>query len=688
MKRIISVFLALVMIVAIIPVGVMAAKEGRITYHVVDGCAVIVAYENSTVDRSMVYIPDTLGGYPVTEIAESAFQGCGYVGYVLPDSITKIGKAAFKYCSGMKSITLPANITAIEDETFESCRDLTSIVIPDGVTSIGNKAFSWCTMLSDITIPDSVKSIGDYAFELCKISSFIPPKELESMGAFPFSGCRSLRSVVLPDFMTEIPDDYFSGCTTLKTVTLPDTVTKIGDDVFGTTRLESIVIPPLVTEINDNMFNGCKYLTTVTMQDGVTRIGDYAFNGCTVLENVDIPASVTEIGENPFGGTAVTEFSVSGENPVYSVVDGNITSKDGKTLFHYPAANDRTEYTVPEGTETVSDLAFCGAANLKSITLPDGVTKLGYAVFSGCKNLTKLYVPATVTDIDNGVFDGMNSAVYSLIVYGEKGSAIESCTFRAGAAFIAFDDITEESEKFKYTIYTGYAIIDGYNGEYPDNLVIPDTICGYPVYSIADRAFENGTFKTVVLPENLSEIGEYAFYKCASLEDVTVNQGLETIGESAFSWCTSLKTFDIPDSMTKIEESVFLGCSTLNEVRIPDSITTIHSYAFLGSEYVSIFCREGSYAEQFAKYYDIPYRVSEDIPVPTPPYYERGDIDQNHKINLTDVSLLLKYIAGWSFAFEDKDADTNGDGKINLSDVSLLLKYIAGWNVQFAPLDA
>ena len=320
------------------------------------------------------------------------------------------------------------------------------------------------------------------------------------------------------------------------------------------------------------------------------------------------------------------------------------------------------------------------------------MTKLGYGAFTGCTNLTELTVASTVTDIDDELFYGLKSAADgTLIVYGDRGSAIEEYAARAGAAFIGNGEITDEDRKFLYSMDNGFMVINGYSGEYPEDFVIPDEIGGYYVYRIGDRAFENATFKTVTLPKTLREIGEYAFNECTALKEIDLPDGLEKIGEGAFVGCSALGGITIPDSMTKIEDGVFIRCSSLKEVKIPDSVTYIHSYAFLGCDQVSFYCSTGSYAEKYAKLRDIPYRVSEEEPVPTPAGYGRGDIDGNYKVNLADASLMLKYIAGWSlpleFQFEERDADVNGDGAINLSDVTLMLKHIAGWNVQFAPLD-
>ena len=63
----------------------------------------------------------------------------------------------------------------------------------------------------------------------------------------------------------------------------------------------------------------------------------------------------------------------------------------------------------------------------------------------------------------------------------------------------------------------------------------------------------------------------------------------------------------------------------------------------------------------------------------------KGDLNGDGSINLKDVVLLRRYIAGgWGVTLDEKLADVNGDNSVNLKDVVLLRRYIAGgWGVKF-----
>lgn len=118
-----------------------------------------------------------------------------------------------------------------------------------------------------------------------------------------FIGCKSLRSIVIPDSVTSIGDRAFEGCTSLTNIAIPDSVTSIGDRAFyGCESLRSIAIPDSVTSIGESAFKGCNSLTNIAIPDSVTSIGERAFEGCRSLSNIIIPDSVTSIEEFTFFG--------------------------------------------------------------------------------------------------------------------------------------------------------------------------------------------------------------------------------------------------------------------------------------------------------------------------------------------------------------------------------------------------
>ena len=67
-------------------------------------------------------------------------------------SVTCIDGDAFRYCTGLTSITIPNSVTHIFDGAFFGCTGLTSITIPNSVTFISNWVFAGCSGLESITV--------------------------------------------------------------------------------------------------------------------------------------------------------------------------------------------------------------------------------------------------------------------------------------------------------------------------------------------------------------------------------------------------------------------------------------------------------------------------------------------------------------------------------------------------------
>ena len=282
-------------------------------------------------------------------------------------SVTSIGVQAFRYCSGLTSITIPNSVTSIGSSAFYNCSGLTSITIPNSVTSIGSSAFSGCSGLTSITIPNSVTSIGWYAF----------------------SGCSGLTSITIPNSVTSIGQYAFSGCSGLTSITIPNSVTSIGQYAFS----------------------GCSGLTSITIPNSVTSIGEYAFYNCSGLTSVTIPNSVTSIGSRVFpsrrNGLNVYITDLISWCNIDRVINDPSESPVPYTLY----LNDKEikDLVIPNNVIEIGKKAFFGCSSITSVTIPNSVEIIGWSAFNGCENLTSVTIPNSVTIIGWSAFFGCNN---------------------------------------------------------------------------------------------------------------------------------------------------------------------------------------------------------------------------------------------------------------------------------------
>ena len=108
------------------------------------------------------------------------------------------------------------------------------------------------------------------------------------------------------------------------------------------------------------------------------------------------------------------------------------------------------------------------------------------------------------------------------------------------------------------------------------SLVIPNSVT-----NIGDYAFSGCRSLTdIVIPDSVTRIGDGAFRGCKSLTDIVIPNSVTSIGDNAFEYCFSLSNLVIPDGVTSIEDNAFKGCYSLSSVVIPDSVSCIGFGAF------------------------------------------------------------------------------------------------------------
>ena len=619
-----------------------------------------------------ITIPDS-----VTTIGDYAFYGCtGLTSIVIPDSVIRIGSSAFGGCSSLESLTIPfvgaeAGVTDsstyqyplgrifgtsrntggvattqyyygsstssttsttyyipsslksvtvtggyIPTGAFSNCNGITNITLGDDVTGIGSSAFAGCKKLTSIVIPDSVTTIGSSAFYNCtSLTSIVIPDSVTSIGEHAFQSCDRLTSIVIPNSVTTIGDYAFDGCDSLTNITIPDSVTSISRYAFSGCGITSIVIPDSVTSIGEGAFAYCSSLMSITIPSSVTTIGLRAFYGCTSLTSVTIGDSVTGIGYDAFWGcTSLTSISVDENHPNYKSIDGNVYSKDEKTLIQYAIGKTATSFVIPDSVTTIDNYALANCRNLKSIVIPDSVTTIGSSAFRGCSSLESLTIP----------FVGNRAGVTSSDTYQYPlGYLFGSWSYTGGVAttqeyYASLHSTTSTTyyipSSLKSVTVTGGYIPTGafYNCNNITNITLGDDVTGIgydafwgctsltsisvdennPNYKSIDGNVYSKDGKTLiqygktatsfVIPDSVTSIGPRAFYGCTSLTSITIPDSVTSIGSSAFSGCTSLTSIVIPDSVTRIGSSAFYRCTSLTNVTFGENsqLTTIGKYAF------------------------------------------------------------------------------------------------------------
>ncbi len=248
-------------------------------------------------------------------------------------------------------------------------------------------------------------------------------------------------------------------------------------------------------------------------------------------------------------------------------------------------------------------LSSCGDDTLYSVTFIADEKLIGTCTYT--VDNKNIFVPAVpekehYTGVwENYTLDGGNktvNAIYTPIEYTvtfiADGVTVDTKTYTVENTDIDVPDVPykaveygyyKKNEQDRWADYT----LDGGNKTvlaiYTRQTQARYTLVDNSYYSISGcNALFDGTLELLseYNGKPVTSIGDFAFYGCTSLTNVTIGNSVTSIGDSAFRYCTSLTSVTIPNSVTSIGGGAFFSCDGLISVTIPNSVTSIGDSAF------------------------------------------------------------------------------------------------------------
>ena len=398
--------------------------------------------------------------------------------------------------------------------------------------------------------------------------------------------------------------DYFSN-EYQGSVTIPESVTYDGKTYS-------------VTSIGGSAFRGCSGLTSIDIPNSVTSIGYYAFYGSKSLTSVTIPNSVTSIGGWAFYGcTGLTKVIV---NDIVAWCNISFADQYSNPLYYakHFYCDENTEITnlvIPNGVTKIKLYAFYNCSGLTSVTIPNSVTSIGYAAFYDCSRLTSVTIPNSVTSIGSDAFRGCSGL--TSIDIPNSVTSIGSDAFRGCSGLTSVTIPNSVTSIGDYAFYGCSRLTKVIVNDIAAwcNILFTNAISNPLYYAKHLYCDENAEITNLVIPNEVTNIKQYAFYNCSGLTSVTIPNSVTSIGSDAFSSCSGLteinvhegntvyssidgvlfnksKTelirypegkqgaYTISNSVTSIGDSAFYNCSGMTSIDIPNSVTSIGSSAF------------------------------------------------------------------------------------------------------------
>lgn len=549
-----------------------------------------------------LYLPNTL-----TRLGNNAFKGdtSSSLDYVKSDAeYLEIGDYAFYTARSL--MTIDANISYIGDYAFYWADALMSIKFSDKLTHIGDYAFQFGMYQgTSIAIPSTVTEIGEGAFKNSHFKEITFLNEFEKVSDSMFYGSNFLEKVILPSTVKEIGASAFQTCTKLKEVNLPEgletignlafassfvsgkvvipsTVTSIGENIFASSGIGEIEILASINDIPIGTFYNATNLSKVVLPETIRRISNNAFYNCSSLKEINLPEGLYKIGDQAFykafesGNATIT---IPSSVWVY-----------GKSIFE---SSGLKEVTILNATDLNTSM-FKGSIFLETVNLPDALKIIGTSVFDGCTKLKNINIPSALTTIDSYAFvNAFDSTANVEITLPETlktlgnsafdGAKLKKITILGNITIVpesAFETCTAEE------IVLPDSIIEVQDSAFKStyklkSMNIPKSLETIGSYGFA-YSFSKEANVELVLPESLTSIGTYAFYK-TNITGIKILGNITTIPEHAFEEAKYLRYVELPDSVITLEYLSFGRCKLLENIKLPKSLETIGSYAFSSS---------------------------------------------------------------------------------------------------------
>lgn len=224
----------------------------------------------------------------------------------------------------------------------------------------------------------------------------------------------------------------------------------------------------------------------------------------------------------------------------------------------------------------IPNFAFNQKESLVYLTLPDKLESIGTQAFWGCQSLSgSLIIPEGVTEILDGAFSFCHAlsgrlSLPSTLKIIELGAFYE-------CGFICELIIPEGVELIGGECFCR---CEGLHGE----LKLPNKL-----KELGSRTFQfcSNLSGSLTIPQNITQIPEYAFANCGFNGTLTLHDGITNIEEEAFSFCHFKGELVLPQKLTTIKPAAFQHCQFSGELKLPQTLISIGNGAFASNQQLS-----------------------------------------------------------------------------------------------------
>ena len=200
-KKVISLLLIALIVCASTVTAFASVTMDGYSYNLTNtDSASLIGWDNSS---NVLTVPDAIGRYYVTDIANSAFYQDDFIKTLDLSSayhLKKIGMFAFYQSVLEETVSIPSRVTEVGISAFDGCSKITGVHFSAGNGTVPAQCFRNCTSLENVTITDYISKIDRNAFANCTPLEYMEiPKSVTAINATAFDGDENLVMGVYKD---------------------------------------------------------------------------------------------------------------------------------------------------------------------------------------------------------------------------------------------------------------------------------------------------------------------------------------------------------------------------------------------------------------------------------------------------------------------------------------------------------
>jgi len=332
------------------------------------------------------------------------------------------------------------------------------------------------------------------------------------------SYAQKIRTILIREGITAIPQNAFRNFTVLELVSIPSTVKTIGECAFCLCPWNATV----TVDAENTYFKFENQALTYNSTAGKYLVKYFGGNN----SEYTVPGSITSIGKYAFANTGVMKVVIN--DALQAIGD-----------FAFAECPNLQEVVFPASSELIfiNQSAFDDCPGLTSVVLPNSVMFLGVKAFAYCSSLQSVTLSADLVEIGNDCFKGCD--VLPRVTIPSKVQVIGNWSFASCKSL------------------TSVTFAPGSNLSY----------IGVSAFAACDQVSE------LIIPETVTTIEKWAFAGWDALLSVNIPPSLKVLGKEAFAGCSNLETVEFygDASPAKCSNDVFNKCPNVTCVTVFDA---------------------------------------------------------------------------------------------------------------------